>query len=155
MGQLAGKAWDVFTTIEKAGGALAALDDGVIESLIGDVRARWFDDVAHRRAPITGVTEFAFIDEAPVVRSPLPEAPSGLLPQIRYGQEFEAMRDRSDAAPARPRVYLATPPRCPAAGEGRMNALGSFASRAMRVLSARIEPPVRVEEGSMASTAMR
>ncbi len=35
-----------------------------------------------------------------------------------------------------------------------MNAFGSVASRAMRVLSPRIEPPVRVEEGSIASTAI-
>ena len=34
-----------------------------------------------------------------------------------------------------------------------MKAFGSMASRAMRVLSARIEPPVRAEDGSTASTA--
>ena len=34
-----------------------------------------------------------------------------------------------------------------------MKAFGSAASRAMRVLSPRIEPPVRVEDGSTASTA--
>ena len=51
------------------------------------------------------------------------------------------------------RVLAATPPSVPAEGEGRMKALGSTASRAMRVLSPRIEPPVRAEEGSTASTA--
>jgi len=106
--ELAEKAWDVFTTIEKAGGALAALDGGTLEELIAPVRARRADDVAHRRAPITGVSEFAFIDEAPVVRPPLPAPPVGLLPRIRYAEAFEALRDRSDAAPSRPRVYLAT-----------------------------------------------
>ena len=106
--QLAEKAWDVFTAIERAGGAAAALDGGVVESMIAEVRSRRFADVAHRRAPITGVSEFAWIDEAPVVRPPVPDAPAGLLPRIRYAQEFEALRDRSDAAPGRPRVYLAT-----------------------------------------------
>jgi hypothetical protein len=53
------------------------------------------------------------------------------------------------------RVLAATPPSVPADGEGRMNALSSAASRAIRVLSARIEPPVRAEEGSTASTATR
>src|SRR5581483_1605094 len=97
--QLAEQAWDVFLTIERAGGALAALDGGTIEELIAPVRRRRFDDIAHRRAPITGVSEFALIDEAPVVRAPLPAAPDGLLPRIRYAEAFEALRDRSDAAP--------------------------------------------------------
>ena len=42
---------------------------------------------------------------------------------------------------------------CRTTGEGRTKALGSQASRAMRVLSARIEPPLRAEDGSTASTA--
>ena len=50
------------------------------------------------------------------------------------------------------RVARATPPSVPAVGEGRMKACGSAASRAIRVLSPRIEPPVRVEDGSTAST---
>jgi methylmalonyl-CoA mutase len=31
-----------------------------------------------------------------------------LLPRIRYAQDFEALRDRTDAAAERPRVFLAT-----------------------------------------------
>ena len=53
------------------------------------------------------------------------------------------------------RVARATPPSVPDAGEGRMNAAGSAARRGIRVLSPRIEPPVRLEEGSTASTATR
>jgi methylmalonyl-CoA mutase len=106
--QLAEKAWDVFTMIEKAGGALAALDDGTITELVATTHDHRTDDIAHRRAPITGVSEFAFVDEAPVIREPLPKPQQGLLPRIRYAQNFEALRDRSDAAPQRPRVFLAT-----------------------------------------------
>jgi hypothetical protein len=40
------------------------------------------------------------------------------------------------------RVFAATPPSVPEEGEGRMKAFGSAASRAMRVLSPRIAPPV-------------
>lgn len=40
-------------------------------------------------------------------------------------------------------------------GDGRTNAAGSTASRSILVLSPRIEPPVRLEEGSTASTATR
>ena len=44
---------------------------------------------------------------------------------------------------------------CPRVGEGRTNAAGSTASRSIRVLSPRMEPPVRLEDGSTASTATR
>lgn len=50
-------------------------------------------------------------------------------------------------------VALVTPPSVPDVGEGRMNAAGSTDSRAIRVLSPRMLPPVLVEEGSTASTA--
>lgn len=109
--QLAQRAWDVFTTVERAGGALRALDDGTITELIGTTYDKRAADIAHRRAPITGVSEYAFIDEPKVERPPLPEQPRGLLPRIRYAQDFEALRDRTDAAAAageRPRIYLAT-----------------------------------------------
>ncbi|MFN2560077.1 MAG: methylmalonyl-CoA mutase subunit beta [Jatrophihabitans sp.] len=106
-GELADKAWDVFTRLEKAGGALAALDDGTIDALLATTRSARADDIAHRRAPITGVTEYAFVDEAPVERVPLPPAPTGLLPRIRYAEDFEELRDRADNAPQRPIVFLA------------------------------------------------
>jgi hypothetical protein len=53
------------------------------------------------------------------------------------------------------RVRRATPPSCEDEGEGRMNAPFSRLSRSIRVLSPRIEPPDRAEEGSTASTATR
>ncbi|HEV7203987.1 MAG TPA: methylmalonyl-CoA mutase family protein [Jatrophihabitans sp.] len=105
--QLAVAAWDVFTSIEKSGGALAALDDGTVAALIAATNDKRLDDIAHRRSPITGVTEFAFVDELPVEREPLPPIPEGMLPPLRYAQDFEALRDRADAAPERPKVFLA------------------------------------------------
>ncbi len=53
------------------------------------------------------------------------------------------------------RVTLVTPPRVRPVGDGRTKAAGSTASRDMRVLSPRIDPPVRELEGSTASTATR
>ncbi len=53
------------------------------------------------------------------------------------------------------RVAFATPPSVPAEGEGRTKAAGSTARRSIRVLSPRMEPPVRLEDGSTASTATR
>ncbi|HZC71343.1 MAG TPA: methylmalonyl-CoA mutase subunit beta [Jatrophihabitans sp.] len=106
--QLAEKAWDVFTRIEQVGGALAALNSGAIGELLAQTQAHRADDIAHRRSPLTGVSEFAFVTEAPVERPALPAPPGGLLPRVRYAQDFEALRDRADAAAQRPRVYLAT-----------------------------------------------
>ncbi len=106
--RLAEQAWDVFTRIERAGGALAALNSGAIGELLAQTQAHRADDIAHRRAPITGVSEYAFVDEAPVARPPLPATPHGMLPTTRYAQDFESLRDRADAAPQRPRVFLAT-----------------------------------------------
>jgi methylmalonyl-CoA mutase len=106
--QLADKAWGVFTRIEQVGGALAALNSGAIGELLAQTEAHRADDVAHRQAPITGVSEFAFVDEAPVERESAPTPPHGLLPAIRYAQDFEALRDRADAAPQRLYVHLAT-----------------------------------------------
>src|SRR5258708_3894526 len=51
------------------------------------------------------------------------------------------------------RVLAATPPSVPAVGDGRIKARASAASCALRVLSARIQPPVPAEDGSTARTA--
>jgi methylmalonyl-CoA mutase len=110
--ELAERAWQIFTGIERAGGALGALRSGHIPSLLADTREQRRKAVATRKDPITGVSEFAFIDEPPVSR-PAPQRPSsnGLLPVIHYAQDFERLRDRSDAhverTGARPAVFLA------------------------------------------------
>jgi methylmalonyl-CoA mutase len=106
--QLAETAWAKFTAIERARGALAALDDGTIDRLIAAARSERAADIAHRRAPITGVSEYAFIDEKAVARPSAPVAPGGgVLTALRYAQDFEALRDRADAAPSCPVVFLA------------------------------------------------
>ncbi|HEX8304519.1 MAG TPA: methylmalonyl-CoA mutase subunit beta [Jatrophihabitans sp.] len=109
--QLAEVAWDKFTAIERAGGAVAVLESG---ALAGMLAASWEprrDNIARRRDPITGVSEFAMPSEAPLSRRPLPPQPAGGLPRVRYAEPFEALRDRSDAVLAatgfRPRVFLA------------------------------------------------
>ena len=53
------------------------------------------------------------------------------------------------------RVLRATPPREPAVGLGRMKESGWTDNFSMRVLSPRIDPLERSDEGSMASTASR
>jgi methylmalonyl-CoA mutase len=107
--QLAHAAWDGFTEIERAGGALAALDGGLVGDRIAATRDRRADDVAHRRAPLTGVTEFALPDEPAVPRLPAPPGlTGGPLAPVRWAAEFEALRDAVEAVDPRPVVYLAT-----------------------------------------------
>ena len=107
--ELAHAAWDGFTAIERAGGALAALDSGLIGDRIASARDQRAADVAHRRAPLTGVSEFALPDEPAVPRPPAPPGlGGGPLRPARWAAEFEALRDAVEAVSPRPVVYLAT-----------------------------------------------
>ncbi|MFD1148154.1 methylmalonyl-CoA mutase family protein [Saccharothrix hoggarensis] len=103
---LARAAWAWFREIEAAGGLPKAFD------LVADrIAATWEKrraNLADRSDAITGVSEFPNLAEPPVVRAPHPEEPGGGLPRVRYAQDFEALRDAADAAPERPRVFLAT-----------------------------------------------
>lgn len=131
--ELAERAWAWFQEIEAAGGGAEAL----VAARIAATRERRADDIAHRRFPITGVSEFPDLGEKPV-RKAAPRAVAGGgasgalgasggasgeppeisghgadvvsegLPAIRYAGEFEALRDVADAQPERPKVFLAT-----------------------------------------------
>jgi methylmalonyl-CoA mutase len=109
---LARTGWAFFQHVEAAGGAVAALDSGILAEEIGTVRARREKDVATRRVPVTGVSEFPDLAEAPVARTPRPEHTGGGLPVFRPAGRFEAFRDHSDAVLGatgkRPRIFLAT-----------------------------------------------
>lgn len=119
-GSLAEAGWAFFQELEAAGGAVAALDSGLVAERVGAVRERRAADVATRRTPITGVSEFADLAEKPVQREPRPAAAGGDaggdagggLPVYRPSAPFEERRDRSDAVLAatgtRPRAFLAT-----------------------------------------------
>ncbi|QZT64659.1 methylmalonyl-CoA mutase small subunit [Mycolicibacterium austroafricanum] len=101
-GQLAEQAWQKFQEIEAHGGFVAAREH--ISAGIAEVAARRADDVAHRRASVTGVNEFPNLGEVP-----LPQGDP--LPQVqRYAAAFEALRNRSDAylekTGARPKSLL-------------------------------------------------
>ncbi|TDC45802.1 methylmalonyl-CoA mutase [Actinomadura sp. KC345] len=110
-------AWARFTEIERAGGLAAALESGIVAERIAATWARRREDIARRKAPLTGVSEFPNLAETLPEREPAPEGrgrgePRGGLPVVTYAQDFEALRDRSDAhaeaTGARPRVFLAT-----------------------------------------------
>ncbi|MFG2089051.1 MULTISPECIES: methylmalonyl-CoA mutase family protein [unclassified Spirillospora] len=109
---LAQAAWTWFTEIEKAGGLAAALESGLVADRLAATWARRRADIARRKAPLTGISEFPNLAETLPERAPAPREPRGGLPAVTYAQDFEALRDRSDAhaeaTGARPRVFLAT-----------------------------------------------
>jgi methylmalonyl-CoA mutase len=109
--ELAREAWGWFQEIEGAGGFPAALDSGAVDARLARTWQQRQDAIAHRRDPITGVSEFPNLDEPPVVREAAPPPPSGGLPRIRYAQDFERLRDTGDEqarSGGRPQVFLAT-----------------------------------------------
>ncbi|UNO43038.1 methylmalonyl-CoA mutase family protein [Streptomyces sp. MST-110588] len=109
--ELARAGWAWFQEIERAGGHLAALRSGMIAGRLAATWEKRSRDLAHRREPVTGVSEFPNLAEAPVHRDPAPAGPRGGLPRVRRDEAFEALRARSDAylanTGARPKAFLA------------------------------------------------
>ncbi|MFJ2626716.1 methylmalonyl-CoA mutase family protein [Streptomyces sp. NPDC087532] len=113
--ELADSAWAFFQEIERSGGQAAALRSGLIGERLAATWAARGRDLARRKEPVTGVSEFPQLAERPLEREPaLTEASaaaSGGLPRVRRDEAFEVLRARSDAHLAatgqRPRVFLA------------------------------------------------
>jgi len=120
--QLCAAAWSAFQDIEKAGGAWAALETGMIQRNVAAVRAERQKAVAHRQDILTGANGFPDLHEAvPAVLDVAPVKPpqegaaavtAAALPRIRLAAPFEKLRDASDKilarTGARPKVFLAT-----------------------------------------------
>ena len=109
-------AWWFFQRIEKAGGAAAALEAGLIQRVVARVRAERETNVARRKVAIVGTSDFPDLHEGKVevLAAPRPAraAPvASALPRIRLAEPFEHLRDRSDTYLAkhgtRPKVFLA------------------------------------------------
>ena len=116
--QLCAAAWTLFQEIEKAGGAPAALEKGLIQEKVAATRAEREKNVARRKDALTGTSEFPNIHEAAVHVEDVAPFPAGqaksqfaALPRIRLAEPFEQLRDASDRAlaktGARPKVFLA------------------------------------------------
>ena len=111
---LAAAAWALLGDTERAGGIVAAVEAGGIHDALGKARVRRSAQVATRRRPLTGLSEFPDIDETP----PAPLAPrdacgaafAPLVPH-RLSEGFEEQRGRADARARdgqRPVAFLAT-----------------------------------------------
>jgi methylmalonyl-CoA mutase len=129
-------AWSLFQEIERAGGAPAALERGLIQSRVAAVSAERDEAVARCRDALTGTSAFPDIAERPaevLIPSPLVPAPAPAsakggegariaelqepsthmtsLPCRRLAEPFEVLREASDrileTTGARPKVFLA------------------------------------------------
>ncbi|MFJ6748860.1 methylmalonyl-CoA mutase small subunit [Streptomyces sp. NPDC091266] len=109
--ELARAGWAWFQEIEGAGGQAAALRSGLIRERLAATWQRRSQDLARRREPITGVSEFPHLAEPAVHRDPAPAPVGGGLPRVRRDDAYETLRSRSDAHLAatgdRPKVFLA------------------------------------------------
>ncbi|WP_349629562.1 methylmalonyl-CoA mutase subunit beta [Bradyrhizobium manausense] len=119
--ELCDAAWALFQETEKAGGAFAALQQGLIQGKVAATRKAREANIARRRDVLTGVSEFPNLHEADVKvleAKPITLAPYGAekfrfasLSPIRLAVSFEQLRDKSDtklmADGNRPKVFLA------------------------------------------------
>ncbi len=118
---LCASAWALFQTYDKAGGAWAALEQGLVQRDAAAVREKRQAAAARRRDAITGTSDYPNLHETAarvlnVPRVALPKE-SGAeptiepLPSIRLAEPFERLRDTSDAilrkTGSRPKVFLA------------------------------------------------
>jgi methylmalonyl-CoA mutase len=96
---LAVAGWEELARIEAAGGIPAGLDE--LRTRIEEVAAERDGQVATRKRPITGLTEFPNLHETLPERAPYAEGAVAVRP---YGEPFEALRDDPTTA----KVFLAT-----------------------------------------------
>jgi methylmalonyl-CoA mutase len=122
---LAREAWKRFQALEREGGIVAALESGRLAARLETAWHTRLAQIAKRKIPILGVSEFANLDEKlPRAAASPPEPPAiGALPVHRDSAAFEALRTRADGrvppveallvtlgglAESRPRVGFAT-----------------------------------------------
>ncbi|HEV8296959.1 MAG TPA: methylmalonyl-CoA mutase family protein [Acidimicrobiales bacterium] len=105
--QLAREAWAWFQEIERGGGMVRALADGIVATRIDATWSARAANIARRKDAITGVSEFPNLRETPVSRPAPPPAQPSPLPSRRYAAAYEALRDRAESVTPRPRVFLA------------------------------------------------
>ncbi|MGD1035826.1 MAG: methylmalonyl-CoA mutase family protein [Roseiarcus sp.] len=112
------KAWTLFQGLEGEGGAPRALLSGGFQRAVAEAAGRLARDAASLKAPMTGVSAHADLNEAkaevlPVTGVPFAYPGEPLAPPmapLRIAAPFERFRDASDAFLARegvrPRVFL-------------------------------------------------
>ncbi len=105
------KAYALFQAIEQAGGLPNALASGAFQAEVAQTAKERAKNVARRKEPLTGASEFPDIHEKHVaVLLPAPQAPAAndkALAPHRAAEPFEALRDLAESAASKPRIFLA------------------------------------------------
>lgn len=174
--ELAAVAWGILQDSERSGGIPAMLESGAAQAALAESLAARRADVARRRRPLTGLTEFPNIDD-PAPPSPAAPAESTArfapLTLHRLADEFEDQRARADRAAEageRPMIYLATMG-TPAQSTARATyAKNLFEAGGIRTVAGPVadfpasgatvacvcsSDPVYAEEGAAAATELR
>lgn len=112
--------WSQFQQIEAEGGLFAALRSGSFAAKVAEVAATRALEIASRKHPITGTSEFPLLDERRPEAVPVPLIEYGpavdlsgeptevrALPAHRLSEPFEQLRAAADAADPKPTVFLA------------------------------------------------
>jgi methylmalonyl-CoA mutase len=119
--KLCAAAWAQFQAYDKAGGAWASLEQGLIQREVAAVRDKRLAAAARRKDAITGTSDYPnlhedaarVLDVKPVARPKEARAVAAVEPllSIRMAEPYEALRDASDRIFAktktRPKVFLA------------------------------------------------
>lgn len=93
--QLAEQAWPIFQQIEKQGGMAEAVLGGTIAGQVSDALAARMKNIATRRDPITGVSEYPNINEKPIEKQP--RSPEDL--RAKASDRMAKAHAKSDADP--------------------------------------------------------
>jgi methylmalonyl-CoA mutase len=106
------RGYALFQEIEKAGGLAKALETGAFQADVAKTAAERTKNVARRKEPLTGASEFPDIHEKavavllPALPAVVAANPKALTPH-RVAEPFEALRDYAEAFAARPKIFLA------------------------------------------------
>lgn len=138
--ELCQKAWKLFQRIEREGGITSSLEQGLLQARIADSQVRRQRDIATKKRPITGISEFPDIHAEPVaVLAAIPDQPANApkeraasvqpLVAHRDAEAFELLRDRMEkhakASGKREKIFIATVG-SPAAFSGRATFARNF-----------------------------
>lgn len=112
--ELGERAWRLVQESDRAGGVVEILESQAVQAAIAESLAARRAEVATRKRPVTGLTEFPNIDDPAPPGRPAPNGSAVRFAPLtlhRLADEFEDQRARVDRAAGsgkRPLIYLAT-----------------------------------------------